>query len=272
MPGQPIKLGSAITSALVFDTGSRVTTSSSGIQTCAVQALCSNGADVYNQLPAAGATFGSVFGHFYLPATFLVDYTDGGPEIEYLEGRVARVTILFKRPDPLASGETASRKVFIDSVLNYKSILSPFFYSLTATGEQQDGIFGFPEPVCTVRYNTTSPPSIGAGNLSTLYALPGSQQASGFPPVPTINVPYSVLIGVGGVISYFNGTAFVSAGPMTVPTTFNFNFTFNANPKGWQLTRLKYDPVAGSSFYDVEQNWRNFYFFTGVTFINRVPP
>jgi hypothetical protein len=117
-----------------------------------------------------------------------------------------------------------------------------------------------------VKFNSTDLPSIGSGNLDTLYALPGTQLALGFPPVPDITVPQTFVVGAGGVVTYYNGTAFVSVGPLTVETRFNFNFIFKPNARGWQLTRLKADPVAGQSFYDVEQNWRNFYFFNRMHF------
>ena len=268
MPGDPIKLGSATSAQLVFETGSRVTTSDSGIQSCSVKALCSDGANVFNNLPAAGTSFNSVFGNSYLPGSFLVDYTDSGPEIEYLEGKTARVTFNFKRQDPT---QLNVRKIFTDSTINYKSILGPLNWTL-ATGEPAtEGIFGFPEPTVTVKYNSNTRPGIGSGGLSQLYAAPGSPNAQGFPDAPDISVPFSFPVAAGAVVSYFDGTTFVSV-QVLAPTTFNFQFNFRANPKGWQLTKLKSDPVAAESFYDIEENWRNFYFFVGVQFVSAVPP
>lgn len=269
MPGvAPIKLGSAAGS-FMFESGSSVSTSDSGIQTCSVKALYPNGSAVFSALPSAGVSFSTVFGNAYLPSTFLLDYTAGGPAIDYLDGTIARVTFLFKRVDPLSVG---IRQVFTDSIINYKSFLSPYLnYQITATGEAQDGIFGFPEPVCTVKYSTSTQPGIGSGDLSSIYALPGSSKAQGFPAVPDISVPISFVAGIGSVVTYFNGTTFVSVGPLTVQTTFNFSANFTGNPRGWQLIQLKADPVAARSFWDVEERWRNFYLFTGVTFINTIP-
>lgn len=279
MPGDPIKLGSATSSQLVFETGSHVTTSDSGIQSCSVKALCSDGANVFNNLPAAGTSFDSVFGNSYLPGSFLVDYTDSGPEIEYLEGRIARVTFNFKRQDPT---QINVRKIFVDSVINYQSPLNEntltfIVYSgggAATSGLSTFGPFGFPEPVVTVKYNTNSRPSIGAGSLNTLYALPGSTNANGFPSTPSIFNQLAVPIGPGGTVTYFdrNESAFVTAGPVVVQTTVTLVTEYRPNVLGWQLTRLKSDPLAAANFWDVEEEWRTFYFAYGTTFQSAVPP
>jgi len=266
----PIRLGSAALSTLVFETGSQITTSDSGIQSCSVKALCGDGQNIFSNLPAAGTPFSSVFGNNYIPSNFLVDYTDSGPQVEYLEGRIARVTFSFKRQDPT---QVNVRKIFVDSTLNYTSVLSPYFaYQIAASGETQGGVFGFPEPVVTVKYNSTSQPGIGSGGLSAIYALPGSTNASGFPAVPTISVPYVRVFSAGAVLTYFNGTNYVSAGPLGTQTTFTWNLNFVPNARGWQLIKLKSDPLAAASFWDVEEQWRNFYFFNSVTLLSVVPP
>ncbi len=272
MPGtSPIKLGSA-TSGWTFESGSNVEESASGIQTVSVKALWPDGDTVLSNLPAAGASASMIDPSGFIPSSFLLDYTDKGPAIDYLEGRIARATFPFKRQDPNRTGPTASRNVTVDSVLNYKSVLTPFFnYALAADGVTDQGVFGFPEPVCTVKYNSTTNPGIGGGSLATLYALPGSAAASGFPDVPVIFAPFSVVAAVGAVFTYFNGTAYVTAGPIAVQTTINYALNFVANARGWQLTKLKAEPVANRSFFDVEETWRNFYNFTGVTFINSIP-
>lgn len=275
----PIKLGAATSSQLMFETGSRVTTSDSGIQSCSVKALCSDGANVFRNLPAAGTPFSTVFGTSYLPASFLVDYTDSGPEIEYLEGKIARVTFNFKRQDPTQVGV---RKIFVDSVINYESPLNEStltFIVFSGGGAATSGLstfgpFGFPEPVVTVRYNSNQRPSIGAGDLNTLYALPGSSHASGFPSTPSIFVPLSIPISPGGTVTYFdrNSEAFVTAGPVTVQTVVTLVTEYRPNTLGWQLTRLKSDPLAAANFWDVTEEWRTFYFAYGTTFQSSVPP
>lgn len=254
---------------MIFEAGSKITTSDSGIQSCEIKSLCSYGSLVFSVIPPAGATFSSVFGNSYLPSTFKVDYTGGGPDIEYLEGTIARVTITFKRQDPAQVGV---RKIYVDSTLNYKSMLSPIFFTgYAASGEDQDGVFGFPEPTVTVKYNSTSQPGIGGGTLTSLYATPGSSNAAGFPAAPDMAVPWTFVVPRNGVVSWFDGTTIQNA-TVAVDTTFIFNLNFYANPRGWQLTKLKSDPVAASSFWDVEENWRNFYFFRSVTFVSAVPP
>jgi hypothetical protein len=260
----PIKLGSARAGGLIFNT-STSRTSDSGIDEATVIALYGGG-------PIGASTRGQPYSAFFsngfLPDTYLSDSID----LEYLEGQVLRATIVFKRPNPSLTGRTAAR-IYTDSVINYKSLLSPIFWTgVAANGEAQDGVFGFPEPVVTAKYNSATQPGIGSGGLATLYALPGSITAAGFPAVPDIAVAYSPVLPVGSTVTYFNGTTFVSAGPLTAQTTFNFNLNFKPNSRGWQLTRLKADPVSGQSFYDVEENWRNYYYFFNVTFINRVPP
>lgn len=266
--GDPIRLGSAAGTQLIFESNSTVTTSDSGIQSCSVKALYGDGQNVFSVIPAAGVSFNSVFGNSYLPSSFLVDYTEGGPTIDYLDGRVARVTITFKRQDP---AQTNSRKIFVDSTINYQSALGPMSWILASGTEASENIFGFPEPVVTVKYNSNTRPGIGSGGLAQLYAQPGSPNASGFPDAPDITVPISIPVAAGAVVTYFNGTTFVTV-TLSVPTLFNFILVFKANPRGWQLIKLKSDPVASSNFYDVEENWRNFYVFTGVTFVSAIPP
>lgn len=277
MPGtDPIRLGAAALSALVFETGSRVTTSDSGIQSCSVKATCADGANIFNLLPAAGVPFSAVFGNNYLPASFLVDYTDSGPEIEYLEGKIARVTFNFKRQDPTQIGV---RKIFVDSVINYDSPLSLqtlLFYNYTApvagdTNSRFTG-FGFPEPVVTVKYNSNSRPAIGSSNLSQLYALPGSSNAQGFPPTTNMDIPVSIPLPIGATVTYYDGTRMVQVGPLTVRTTANFVLNYRADVLGWKLMRVKSDPVAAANFYDVEEEWRTFYYQYSAQFVSMIPP
>lgn len=276
--GDPIRLGSATGTTLIFEANSTVTTSDSGIQSCSVKALYPDGQNVFNAIPAAGTPFSSVFGNSYLPSNFLVDYTEGGAGIEYLEGRVARVTITFKRQDPT---QTNTRKIFVDSTLNYNSplvqqTLTFLVYSggsvSTASAGGTFSPMGFPDPIVTVKYSSSSRPSIGAGGLSQLYALPGSQNAQGFPDTPTISIPVSIPIQVGATVTYFDGTEFQTVGPFTHTSTMNSIIEYRPNSLGWQLTRLKSDPQAAANFWDVEEEWRTTYFFFRVVFVSFVPP
>jgi hypothetical protein len=264
MAGDPIKLGSAAGSRLVFEQGSRVTTSASGIQSCAVKAIYGDGANMFSVLPAAGDTFPTVFGNGYLPASFKVDYSSDGPDIEYLGGKAARVTLNFKR------AVAGTRKVSLDSAINYKSILgtwgSPAI--VAATGETPEPT-GFPEPIATLKYNSVTQPQI-TGGTGSLYALPGSARAAGFPDLAIIYIPIDFNIADGGVITWFDGTAFQSF-TATGNTLLHFRIVFEPNPLGWQLQKLKSDPIAAASFYDVEETWRNSYFLTGVQLISHVP-
>lgn len=279
MPGtDPIRLGAAALSALVFETGSRVTTSDSGIQSCSVKATCADGANIFNLLPAAGVSFSSVFGTNYLPASFLVDYTDSGPEIEYLEGKIARATFNFKRQDPTQIGV---RKIFVDSTINYDSPLgqqSITYIAYSGGSVSQANAantftkLGFPEPVVTVKYNSNTRPSIGAGGLSQLYAPPGSSNAQGFPPAPVIPLPLAMPLGIGATVTYFDGDSFVTVGPLTHPSTINFTINYGPDPLGWKLIRLKSDPVAAANFYDVEEEWRTYYFVLSISGVVLNPP
>jgi hypothetical protein len=273
MAGEPIKLGSAAGSRLIFQTGSRITTSDSGIQSCSVQALCPDGANVFSFLPAAGANFNNVFGNSYLPADFKVDITGGGYDIEYLQGKAAKVTINFKRQDPNApgGGGRAAAKISVDSAINYKTVFGASF-SMAASGDQSgESTIGFPEPIVTVKYNADTPPVIGGGSLSSLYALPDSAKAAGFPTLAEIVIPLKIVVGTGTSGGYYNGSTIVSFGPLTAPQLFQFTISFIPNPLGWQLTKLKWDPVSGESFYDVEENWRGFYTVGATKFISQGP-
>lgn len=265
----PIKLGSASGTVWTFESGSSVSTDEYGIQTCDVRALFPAGESVYSFIPAEGATFGSVFGNSYLPSTFLLDFLDGAPGIEYQDAKVARVTFKFKRIDPLFSS-TNRRIVTVDSVINYEhNALSQVV--VWTSGIAQNNVFGFPDPTATVTYSTATQPGIGSGGLSNLYALPGSANASGFPAVPTISIPYTFSLSAGAVISYWDGAAFQSFTVVVTPTAFVFNLNFISNPRGWQLVKLKYDPVANRNFFAVEETWRNFYSFQSVTYVSHTP-
>lgn len=272
MAGDPIKLGSAAGTRLVFERGSRITTSDSGIQSCAVSALCPDGQNVFNFVPPAGANFNNVFGNSYLPATFKVDYTGGGADIEYLEGKAARITINFKRPDPSRATGRPGAKISVDSAINYKSILDQQQQpAIQASDGTRPSIFGFPEPIVTVRYVATNPPPIAGGNVGGLYAQPGTSRAAGFPDLSEIDTPIDFSLPSGSVVTYFNGTTFVSMGPLGSATLFHFIMIFVPNPLGWQLQKLRWEPQTDSSFYDVEEDWRGAYFFAGVRLSSHVP-
>jgi len=275
MAGEPIKLGSAAATRLVFERGSRITTTPSGIQACAVSALCPDGANVFNFIPAAGSNFNNVFGNSYLPATFKVDYVGGGADIEYLEGKAARVTINFKRPDPNRQQGRAGAKISVDSAVNYKSILSGSFYptpviGFPAGGDNNADLMGFPEPIVRVEYSNLTVPPISRG-FNGLYATPDEPAAAGFPILTQIRCRFDVYLPVGSTIQYWNGTAFVSYGPAAANVIFQFRLIFDPNSLGWQLQKVKADPQADSSFYDCAEEWRMKYFFTGVQFIRIIP-
>ncbi len=275
MPGtSPIQLGSAV-SGWTFEAASSVEESASGIQTCTVQALWPIGSTVLSNLPAAGSSVSAITS--YIPSSFLLDYTEAGPGVDFIEGTIARVKFKFKRQDPNRTDITASRQVFADTVLNYDSQFNQQTFAVVGLGGisnvgltgQNPNQFGFPEPKVTVKYNSTTEPDF-TGTLANMYALPGSTKAQGFPNVGDVTVPSTFLVGPGGVASYFNGTTFVSV-LVTVPTTFQFSTIYKSHPRGWQLINFKYDPVANRSFFDVEEQWRNYYFFFGTQFIGKSP-
>ncbi len=276
MPGtSPIQLGSAV-SGWTFEAASSVEESASGIQTCTVQALWPVGSTVLSNLPAAGSSVSGITS--YIPSSFLLDYTEAGPSVDFIEGTVARVKFKFKRQDPNRSGETASRQVFADTVLNYDSQFNQQAFAVIGLGGvtsvgltgQNPNQFGFPEPKVIVKYNSTAEPDF-SGSLANMYALPGSAKAAGFPTVGEVTVPSVCQAGPGSVVSYLSGTGFTSV-LLDVSRTFYFEIIFRPHPRGWQLINLKYDPVANRSFFDVEENWRNYYFFFAVRLVAVVPP
>ncbi len=272
----PIQLGSAIGTGWTFESGSNSTTDQYGIQTCSVKALFPQGDQIFSNIPAQGVSFSTVFGgNTYLPSSFLLDFFDGAPTIEYLDARVARANFKFKRIDPLFANR---RTISVDSVLNYDSQFNQSSFSvlglggtasLSLTGPNPN-TFGFPEPVVSVKYATATAPGIGSGDLSTLYALPGSSKTQGFPTAGDLIVPTAFTVPAGSLVQYFDGSNYVAQTP-AVDTLYNFQTRYKAHPKGWQLTELKYDPIANFNFYAVEETWRNYYFFFGVTFVNHTP-
>ncbi len=285
MPGtSPIKLGSAV-SGWTFEAASSVEESASGIQTCTVSALWPAGDTVLSNLPTAGASVSVIEGSGYIPASFLLDYTEGGPGIDYLEGRIARVKFKFKRQDPNRIGRTFAI-VECDSVINYKSPLNENYIQIISytgntntavgnNGTSSFGSFGFPEPVVSVKYNLTTQPGIGTGSLTQLYGLPGSANAQGFPTVPSIFNQVSVPVGPGASMSYYDPlvAAIVSVGPVLVNTTFTFITEYRPNVLGWQLEKIKSTAISGGAFYDVEEEWRIYYLLPyGTRFVSAVPP
>ncbi len=263
MPGtSPIQLGSAV-SGWTFEAASSVEESASGIQTCTVQALWPIGSTVLSNLPSAGASASVITS--YIPSTFLLDYTESGPGVDFIEGTVARVKFKFKRQDPNRSGSVASRLVTTDTILNYQTFIPTQSLLLAGTGVSQNPApFGFPEPVATVVYNTSSEPSYSDG----IYALPGSARASGFPTVAAIIVTYQYIAQAGWTVYLANGDVY---GPLARMTTFSFYLTFVADPKGWQLQKVKYSPIANRAFYDVEEQWRIAYYFSSTAFVGTSP-
>jgi hypothetical protein len=271
MAGEPIKLGSAAGTRLVFERGSRITTTDSGIQSCSVSALCPDGANVFNFIPLAGANFNNVFGNSYLPATFKVDYTGGGADIEYLEGKAARVTINFKRPDPNRVTGRPGAKISVDSAINYKSILDQWGRpAVSAADGTSPSVIGFPEPIVSVKYVSVTAPTIGGG-LGPLFAQPGTPRTAGFPNLSEIDVALDFTVPNGTIVSYFDGTAFQSFTAVGTQVL-HFQSIFIPNPFGWKLEKLKWDPQSDSSFFDVEEAWRGQYFFYGVRLTGHSPP
>ncbi len=283
MPGtSPIQLGSAV-SGWTFEAASSVEESASGIQTCAVQALWPVGSTVLSNLPAAGASVSVIESSGYVPSSFLLDYSEGGPNIDYLEGKIARVKFKFRRQDPNRIGRTFAI-VESDSVINYKSPLNENYLQFIAyqggtnvgqSSQSTFGSFGFPEPVVTVKYNSTTQPGIGSGSLGQLYALPGSANTTGFPPAPSIFNAISIPVGPGASISYYDPilAMVVTVGPTVVNTTFNFVTEYRPNVLGWQLEKIKSIAIAGGAFYDVEEEWRIYYLLPyGSTFVSAIPP
>ncbi len=275
MPGtSPIRLGSAV-SGWTFESGSSVEESASGIQSCTIQALWPDGDTVLSNLPAAGASASTIDGSGYIPSSFLLDYTEAGPNIDYLEGRIARAKFKFKRQNPNRTGATASRQVFTDTIINYDTELLQSSFAVVGLGGTVSGSLsqprqnrmGFPEPQVRVIYNSSTEPTPAAG----IFALPGSARAIDFPPVTDISVPVSFPVAAGTLVQYFNGLTYISE-TATVETTYNMALIFKTNPKGWQFVNLKYSPVCARSFFDVEETWRNFYFAFGTQFISKIPP
>ncbi len=282
MPGtSPIQLGSAV-SGWTFEAASSVEESASGIQTCTVQALWPIGSTVLSNLPAAGASVSVIEGSGYIPSSFVLDYSESGPNVDYLEGQIARVKFRFRRQDPNRIGRTFAI-IESDSVVNYQSKLNENSLQFIAysgggaatSGTGAFGSFGFPEPVVTVKYNSTTQPGIGSGSLGQLYALPGSVNATGFPPAPSIFNPIAIPVGPGATVTYYDASAaaFVVVGPVVVNTTFNFITEYRPNVLGWQLEKIKSIAIANGAFYDVEEDWRIYYLLPfGSTFVSAIPP
>lgn len=276
MPGtNPIRLGSATVNGWIFASGSFTTTDEYGIQSATIKANTAAGDQALSLIPAEGSSFGSVFGNSYLPSTFLLDFFDGTPEVAYQDARVATVSFKFKRIDPLFVNR---RTISVDTVLNYDSQFNQQSFSviglggtvaLSLTGSNPN-VFGFPEPVVSVKYSTTSPPGIGSGDLSTLYALPGSSKASGFPDPADVTVPTTFIAPAGSLVTYFDGTTYQSIQPVT-DSRFEFITRYRSHPRGWQLTNLRYNPIANRNFFAVEETWRNYYFFFGSQFVSHTP-
>jgi hypothetical protein len=254
MANEPVKLGSALQPRLIFQEGSSITISDSGIQECSIKAICPDGKNVFNYIPAAGATYDSVFANDYLPADFKVDRsTNSSVQIDYNKGTTATLTISFKRPDPTKTGETASRKVSLDSSFVFKS-LDQIAFGLDASldGAKSMGAFGFPEPVATVKYNSSTLPNVGGA----LYALPGSAKTLGFPTATNITLNVKIV----------NWTDFTTG----TGDVLTLSILYMPNPLGWQQSGISAEPVADQSFFDVTENWRTFYIFAGVSITSSV--
>lgn len=262
MPDGPIRIGSAATQDLVITGASYHIDPATWIKASTLTFFCPNQFNVptlQNQYFKRGqsAQFGNV-----IDATSKVDEVF----VDYLEGGSAQFRVIYKRLDPDNTGR-ASATVDVDSVINYKSILSDQMVQLifAADNSGYPPIYGFPEPIVRVRYSNLTRPPISGGTLASIYAQPGSARALNFPDYNPIDVPIHFPITPGTVVTYFDGTTFQTYNA-TQNVTINFTMRFKANPLGWQLQRLKADEVSNYAFYDVEEEWRGSYFFGGVTF------
>ncbi len=281
----PIKLGSAAGTVLIFETGSKINTSTSGVQSCTIKAVYGDGQNIFSKIPAAGTPFNEVFGNSYLPGDFKVDTTGGGYDIEYIEGKAARVTINFKRPDPAqppgGNGQRA-RKVSVDSTIKYQNLVSSSIigYAGGATGfgaqigQPQDdpGLrYGFPEPVITVTYNQDARPTIEQ-MTRTLYIQAGDPRAEDFPDTPTITTPMKLPAPTGSVVAYTtNNSEVVVDGPLASDYTYTMNMLFAPSQLGFKLTGFKWEPHADEAFFDVTETWQMYYSITGSQFVSKQP-
>jgi len=245
MAGIPIKLGSAAELRLIFQEGSTITISDSGIQECSIKALCPDGRNVFNYIPAAGTAYDTIFANDYLPSDFKVDRSaNSSIQIDYGKGTTATLTLSFKRPDPDKTG-AASRKVSVDTAFRFlNTTLADFGRDLTDDTIGLVSSPGIPEPVVTVRYNLDVLPHIGGA----VYALDGTAATAGFPTCDDIvfrsNVAHFDVVQQPAAI---NNVIYV------------IETTFAASAIGWALTGLKADPVADKAFYDVTETWRRCY-------------
>jgi len=253
--GSPIKLGSAAAPRLIFQEGSTITISDSGIQECSIKALCPDARNVFNYIPAAGTSYNTIFANDYLPADFKVDRSSNSSiQISYDKGTSASLTISFKRPDPDKTG-AASRKISLDTAFRFLST-TMFDFGRELTGDSVGLVSspGIAEPVVTVRYNSDTFPHIGGA----VYALDGSPQAAGFPTVDDIVFRTSV-----AHLDVQQQPALITNIIYVIETT------FSPSPIGWQQTGLKAEPVADKSFYDITETWRRFYMPQSVNIISQ---
>jgi hypothetical protein len=267
MSGEVIKLGSAALSQFIFQTGSTVTLSDSGIQECSIKAFWGDSTTVLDNIPAAGTTYDDIFGNNFLPADFKLDLSENGSaQIEFQGGQTATVTFSFKRPDPNKTG-AASRKVSLDT--SYRFITSDVFNFGQEVGDTADtaatNAFGIPEPVVTVRYNSDTFPSVGAQpTVESTTSAGGGGRSALFP--KTINAPQSTSPTAGFPtcenivvdIPYTFYQAIQQPASIDV-TTQIFRITYGPNPKGWTMVGIKADPVSGESFWDVTETWHRHY-------------
>ena len=255
MAGEPIKLGSAAALRLIFQEGSTITISDSGIQECSIKALCPDGKNVFNYIPAAGTTYNTIFANDYLPADFKVDRSsDSSIQIEYTKGTSATVTISFKRPDPDKTG-AASRKVSLDT--SFKFIDTSLFDIGRELTESEIGVVnspGIPEPVVTVRYNNPTMPNI----TGALYALDGTPQTAGFPHADNV-----VFRGNFAALQTIQQPAHV------ITVNYVIETTFYPSPTGWFLVGLKAEPIADKSFFDITETWKRYYNMSGFTIVSQ---
>lgn len=229
----PIKIGSGL-SDLVPQPGWEITTNEFGTDVCELEYHLSSQSTALSLRPARGDAYA---GTSAIPLSgFYVD----DAKVRGEEGTTATLRVLYKKRNtsrsPVIEADT-DRKVSNNIIAGVPSALSVF------------GSVGFPEPVVTSRYCSSSAPNFAS--LMGAVKSTADAVAAGFPTLADITSKFH--IGSSGFLD-------ANGDPIAIGTT--YEILWKASPF-WTNTKLGYTPICAGQFYEVQENWRNTYYYNG---------
>lgn len=248
------RLGVLAASALNEQVGSAVETNEFGVDVGTMIYTYGAEATAYSSRPAPGAAYAGS-----LPE-FTGSYADDNPKMVRQRGGIYIIQVTYCKLN-----SAFATRVQTDSSIRW---LSP---ATLDTGIDSvfplvnSSIIPLPEPTTSLQYSAATASALFEGGNFYIDSL--NPRWSLFPPVANVVIKLPLYVTTDpspnfpGIVFQkitVNGTDFwiviVAA-------------TFNPNPKGWALTKLRQNKRCAGAIWEIVENWRMQYFFQGAAVV-----